>query len=185
MRAQRGLPVNFLKSLGLSQFTYDGKPALRIPYWGAAGEELAVRFRIALEGDRFRWKAGAKPCLYGVNRLADAQKAGMVVLVEGESDCHTLWSHGIPALGIPGATNWREERDAPLLHGVETIYVVVEPDRGGKAVKEWLSRSSIRPRVKLLHLPVKDPSALHLQDTRRVQRGLERGAPRCGAVDGC
>jgi len=50
----RGLPVNFLKSVGVSQITYDGEPALRIPYWGAGGEELAVRFRIAFEGDRFR-----------------------------------------------------------------------------------------------------------------------------------
>jgi hypothetical protein len=31
---------------------------------------------------------------------------------QGESDCHTLWFHGVPALGIPGAANWREERDA-------------------------------------------------------------------------
>jgi hypothetical protein len=49
-----------------------------------------------------------------------------VVLVEGESDCHTLWFHGIPALGIPGAANWREERDARHLDGFETIYIIVE-----------------------------------------------------------
>ena len=53
-----------------------------------------MRFRIALDGDRFRWKSGTKPCLYGLHRLAEAQKAGQVVLVEGESDCHTLWFHG-------------------------------------------------------------------------------------------
>ena len=70
----------------------------------------------------------------------------------------------IPALGLPGASNWREDRDARHLNDIETIYIVVEPDRGGEAVKAWLSRSSIRHRVKLLHLPVKDPSALHLQD---------------------
>jgi hypothetical protein len=50
-----------------------------------------VRFRIALNGDRFRWKSGTKPCLYGVSRLSDARRKGQVVLVEGESDCHTLW----------------------------------------------------------------------------------------------
>jgi hypothetical protein len=32
-----------------------------------------------------------------------------VVLVEGESDCHTLWGHEISALGLPSATRWREE----------------------------------------------------------------------------
>ena len=38
------------------------------------------------------------------------------MLVEGESDCHTLWHHRIPAVGLPGAGNWREDRDAPRLH---------------------------------------------------------------------
>jgi hypothetical protein len=136
---------------------------VRIPYLGEDGEQTAVRFRIALDGDRFRWKSGTKPCLYGLNRLSDARREGQVVLVEGESDCHTLWFHGIPALGIPGAANWREERDARHLDGIETIYIVVEPDHGGDAVRRWLARSTIRHRAKLVSLPLKDPSALHLE----------------------
>jgi hypothetical protein len=169
----KGLPIDFLKTCGLSEFAYNRRPAVRIPYFGAGGEQFAVRFRIALDGDRFRWKSGTKPCLYGLNRLSEARKAGQVVLVEGESDCHTLWFHGIPALGIPGAANWREERDARHLDGIETIYVVVEPDRGGDAIKRWLSRSTIRHRAKLVSLSTKDPSALHLERpgefTRRWQ----------------
>ena len=86
-----------------------------------------------------------------------------MALVKGESDCHTLWVHGIPALGVPGAANWREDRDAGHLDGVDTVYVVVEPDRGGDTVRQWLARSSIRHRAKLVRLPTKDPSALHLE----------------------
>jgi hypothetical protein len=157
------LPIDFLKMCGLSEFTYDHKAAVRIPYLGEDGEQTAVRFRIALDGDRFRWKSGTKPCLYGLNRLSDARREGQVVLVEGESDCHALWFHGIPALGIPGAANWREERDARHLDWIETIYIVVEPDHGGDAVRRWLSRSTIRHRSKLVSLPAKDPSALHLE----------------------
>ena len=170
VRDREGAADRLPQACGVSEFTYDHKPALRIPYLGAGGEELAVRFRIALDGDRFRWKSGTKPCLYGLHRLAGAQKAGQVVLVEGESDCHTLWFHGIPALGIPGAANWREERDARHLDGIETIYVVVEPDRGGDAVRAWLSRSTIRHRAKLVSLPTKDPSALHLQGPTEFSR---------------
>jgi hypothetical protein len=162
----KALPIEFLKACGLSEFTYDHKPALRIPYLGVNHEELAVRFRIALEGDRFRWKSGTRPYLYGLHRLSEAQKTGHVVLVEGESDCHTLWHHGIPALGMPGAANWREDRDALHLDGIETIYVVIEPDRGGDAVREWLSHSTIRHRAKFVSLPTKDPSALHLEAPR-------------------
>jgi hypothetical protein len=64
---------------------------------------------------------------------------------------------------LPGATNWREERDARNLDGIETIYIVVEPDHGGDAVRRWLSCSTIRHRAKLVGLPAKDPSALHLE----------------------
>jgi hypothetical protein len=159
----KALPVDFLKSLGVSQSTFGGKLAVRIPYFGTLGEPIAVRFRIKLEGDRFRWESGSKLCLYGQNRLADAQQAGYVVLVEGESDCHTLWFHGIPAVGVPGAANWREDRDASQLDGIEIIYVVIEPDRGGEIVCQWLARSRIRDRVKLIRLPEKDPSSLYLE----------------------
>jgi hypothetical protein len=46
------------------------------PYFRVGAEELAVRFRIGLDGDRFRWKSGTKPCLYGLHRLSEAQKEG-------------------------------------------------------------------------------------------------------------
>jgi hypothetical protein len=93
------------------------------------------------------------------------ERAGHVVLVEGESDCHTAWYHGIPALGIPGAANWREARDAPHLAGIPTIYAVVEPDRGGETLKSGLTGSSIRDRLRLVDLgAVKDLSGLYLAD---------------------
>jgi hypothetical protein len=47
--AVKALPIEFLKTCQLSEFTYNHKTAVRIPYLGARGEELAVRFRIALE----------------------------------------------------------------------------------------------------------------------------------------
>jgi hypothetical protein len=159
----KNIPAEFLRSIGLTEISLDRLPALRMPYYGMAGEERAVRIRIALDGDRFRWKSGSKPLLYGLHRIEEARRAGHVALVEGESDCHTLWFHGIPALGVPGAANWREDRDAGHLEGVDTVYVVVEPDRGGDTVREWLGRSPIRHRAKLVRLPTKDPSALHLE----------------------
>jgi hypothetical protein len=168
--AAKKLPLELLKSFGLSELSYQGPTAVRIPYLGEGGELLAVRFRIALEGDRFRWKSGAKPCLYGLNRIGEARAAGQVVLVEGESDCHTFWFHNIPALGLPGAANWREDQDAKHFDGIEIIYIVVEPDRGGDAVRQWLSRSTIRSRARLVTLSVKDPSALHLESPDEFKR---------------
>jgi hypothetical protein len=174
------LPVDFLASLGLADCAFNKRPAVRIPYYGPSGEVAATRFRISLGGDRFRWKAGSKLALYGLSRLADARKAGRVILVEGESDAQTLWLYGVPAIGIPGANNWKEDRDAHHLDGIAQIFAVIEPDRGGETVERWLGKSSIRDRVRLLRLPVKDISELHLQDPDRFKERLNESAKKAG-----
>ncbi|PLS83446.1 MAG: hypothetical protein CYG60_21995, partial [Actinobacteria bacterium] len=128
----KGLTVEFLQQQGLRDQKYQGRSAVRIPYRGPGGSEAAVRFRIALEkseegDDRFRWRTGSKAQLYGLWKLERIKEAGYVVLVEGESDAQTLWCHGIPALGVPGASNWKPEWSEHL-EGLERIYAVVEPD---------------------------------------------------------
>ncbi len=101
-------------------------------------------------------------------READPQhltipQAGYVVLVEGESDTHTLWYHRLPALGIPGASNWKPEWSEHL-EGIEKIYVVIEPDQGGEALKEKLTGCvTIQERLYLVEFGEhKDVSGLHL-----------------------
>jgi hypothetical protein len=157
------LPVDFLRGLGLQGVSYQGGPAVRIPYHDESGAAAAIRFRVGLEGeDRFRWKAGAKVCLYGRTRLGAAREAGYVVLVEGESDCHTLWFHGVPAVGIPGAGNFKAARDAPLFDDIPVVYVMDEGDKGGATLREAVGKSSLRDRVRFVRLEAaKDPSGLH------------------------
>lgn len=88
-----------------------------------------------------------------------------MVIVEGESDTQTCWLHGFPALGLPGANTWNEDRDAPRLDDIATIYVVIEPDTGGAAVMRWLEKSSIASRVRLVRLNgAKDVNQLHVAD---------------------
>jgi hypothetical protein len=165
----KGLSVEFLKRLGLSERKDQGRPAVRIPYRNEIGEEAAIRFRVALnkseEGDdRFRWRTGSKVMPYGLWRLEKIREVGWVVLVEGESDCHTLWHHGIPALGIPGAATWKDRR-AEHLEGIERVYVVIEPDDGGRSLKEKLLASSMRDRLHLVDLgEFEDVSGLYLAE---------------------
>jgi len=166
--AVTALPVDFVRECGLSDMVLAGRSAVRIPYLGPSREELAVRFRIALDGDCFRWKSGSKPCLYGLNRFGDTQAARDVVLVEGEANVHTLWHHGIPAVGLPGVIDWREDRDAKCFNGVETIYIVVGAGKS-EQVRKWLGQSAIRARAKLLELPA-DLSAMHITDSAGFKR---------------
>jgi hypothetical protein len=173
--AAKRLPADFLRTLDVTDSKYSGIAAVRIPYIDAAGNTVAVRHRIALSGDKFRWQKGAKPCLYGLNRLSQAQERGYVILVEGESDAQTLWHLGFPALGLPGANGWREDRDASLLDDLEAIYVVIEPDKGGETVLRWLSASEIRARVRLVELETKDVSECYVDDADAFPEKLERG----------
>ncbi len=161
----KGLDIGFLTDLGITEVRRDGQMRLRIPYRDPAGETVAVRYRLALAGaDRFRWQTKAKPVPYGLWRLDDARTAGYLALVEGESDCHTLWQAGQPALGVPGAATWKEEWAAHL-DGIPLLYVVVEPDAGGEATRRWVDASAIRERVRFVELgDAKDPSGLYLRD---------------------
>jgi hypothetical protein len=158
----KALPLEFLQELGLRDRQRDRRPAISVPYFDVDGRVAAIRYRIALIGDRFRWNVGSKPSLYGLWRIDQARKAGHAVIVEGESDCHAAWYRGVPAIGLPGAANWREDRDAQHFNGIEKIYVVIEPDTGGVAVVDWISRSAIKGRVHLINLDChKDLADLH------------------------
>ena len=115
--------------------------------------------------DRFQRAKGDSAILYGLWRLAEARERGYLVIVEGESDVHTLAFYDEPALGVAGANSWKEERDAPALDGIETIYLVVEGDRGGIVLQTTIAQSSIRARVRVIDLgEFKDPSELHCDD---------------------
>jgi hypothetical protein len=161
------LPEAFLRrECRLSEITLGGIPVVKMPYFDEHDVERAARFRFCLEAGsgRFKWKTGTKAMLYGLQRLPAARAAGLVTLVEGESDAHTLWFHGIPTLALPGADTWQEAW-AAFVDGIGRIDVVVEPDAGGAALRRWLASSRIRDRVRLISCaPQKDPSALYLAD---------------------
>lgn len=163
------LPVGFLEGLGLEQYYRLGKPAVRMPYLDEAGEEvLLVRSRVSLTGKpKILTRRGDKHRLYGLWKLEEAREAGYAVLVEGESDSHTLWFHGEPAVGIPGANGWKMEW-AGELEGVDRLYFVVE-DEAGEACWEKLAASpEIRDRLHRVELKgAKDVSELHKRDPER------------------
>jgi hypothetical protein len=148
--ASKHLPLEFLTSddVALEDGTCYVKevgnqvPAVEIPYADRDGELLTNRYRIAVGGDdKFRWEKGSTTTFYGLHKLEEAEKAGCILLVEGESDCHVAWYRGLPAIGVPGVDNWRDGW-APHLDGISKIFVVVEPDHAGK--KLWQSLVSCR-----------------------------------------
>jgi hypothetical protein len=116
-----------LSTWGVAEKKQQGATVVRIPYFDEAGEERAVRFRRALDGDfRFSWRKGDKTLLYGLWRLKKIRKVGWCMLVEGETDCWTCWLHSIPALGIPGKSTWKKDW-AYHFRGLQ-VFLWQEPD---------------------------------------------------------
>src|SRR5215207_8387061 len=128
-----GLPAAYLKSLGLREIHYVDQKAIKIPYLSQKGDEVCVRFRVSLTGKpKIKTRKGDKHRLYGLWSLGEMkERAGFVVLVEGESDCHVGWHHDVPVIGVPGAVGFQPEW-AGDLDGFEKIYAIIEPDDAGE-----------------------------------------------------
>ena len=76
--------------------------------------------------------------LYGDWRLPEIRKAGWAVLVEGESDTQTMWYLKFPALGVPGASNFKAKM-VPKLQDLK-LYIHVEPDKGGETFLQKITQ---------------------------------------------
>jgi uncharacterized protein (DUF927 family) len=170
----KGLPVAFLESLGVHEANGRGGVRLVPPYHNEDGTLFRNRLRLCLQprddkDKKFLWDKPLRPddkqCLYGLDRLKAAREARYIVVVEGESDCHTLWHCDYPAVGVPGNKAWNDDRDAPHFDGILTVFVVIEPGKSGEGVLKWLGDSTIRKRARLVWFSEpKDPSDLFLSD---------------------
>ena len=131
--------------MGLETIYRNKQQVVKIPYYDDSGDEAVVRFRLTLKkgkkDNRFRWRSGSKGKLipYGLWKLDDARAAGYVLIFEGESDCHTAWYYGLPAIGTPGANNWRDDWSEHLSD--LTVYVWQEPDTAGAGLVDKLGKS--------------------------------------------
>jgi hypothetical protein len=163
--AAKKLPVNFLVGLGLTTRIKDGAPAVTIPHYNEVGTQIATMFRLQASPRVTKWKTGDRAVPYGLNRIRQAEAAGRIVVVEGQSDTQTLWLHGEQAIGLPGSGGWNAEVETAL-ENLPVVYVAIEPDGGGRALRDALKRSRLRDRVRLVRLDCKDPSELHVRDPK-------------------
>ena len=143
-------------------------PGVRMAYLDEHGKECSVRWRMVIpkgtgsrgEDLRFIWDKGNKTLMYGLWRIGEWPH-DYVIVSEGESDTHSLWLGGFPALAFPGAGNYQPDRDDKWLKQYKAVYVNMEPDNGGKTLFKRLCKGGLT-NIKLYHLnrPHKDPSSL-------------------------
>ena len=172
--AHKQLPVEHLRELRLSTSTRDQRPSVRIPFLDEGGVEVAVCYRTAVNGsNRFRFRSGDKPTLYGLWMLSEFS-AGWCIAVEGYSDWQTMRLYNLPVLAFPGAHF--KESWAKHFESFNSIYLIKEPDQGGQNLQRQLSRSALKDRIRIVSLqPHKDVSELHCDDPDKF-RGRLAGA---------
>jgi hypothetical protein len=146
----------------------DMEGGVQISYFLSVGS-LAPRqiIRTALSAKNgSRWDNGDGSLVpYGLHRLEEARKAGFLCFVEGESDAWTLWHHGFPCLGIPGAS-MTGCVEANHVAGIPKVYIVHEPDKGGATFVSGLvnrfTEIGWNGQALVVSLaPFKDPNELH------------------------
>jgi uncharacterized protein (DUF927 family) len=175
----------FLKELGISQ---KGN-AIQITYSLEDGSLASrQRLRTALKaGEGSLWEKGkGNPVLYGLWKLNDARATKTLVLVEGESDCWTLWFHGFSALGFPGA-DMAGKLEAQHLKEIQTLFILNEKDKGGQSFISGLTKRlkeiNWHGNAFIVTLPdgIKDPNDLHKafpQDFKKLfHKALDQALP--------
>jgi putative DNA primase/helicase len=118
-------------------------------------------------------------CLW---KLQQARDAGFLILVEGETDTLTLWYHGFPALGIPGANTAKTALVPEILKGISLVYVWREPTKqpglGGDAfvasIARLLRKFNWAGNARLIQSPkAKDPNELHVQNPEEFRDAFQ------------
>jgi hypothetical protein len=186
----RNLPINFLVLLRLRNSLF--KKGVEIPYRDEHGGVVLVKRRLYLDLTnteqraglvKFKWPYGVPLMAYGVWLLKLARRAKRLVLVEGESDCWTLWLHCIPALGLPGTDSPRTTLRGEYLRGIKDLLIVQEDDRGGAAfvrnVAAQLRAIGFKGKASIFEmapLGAKDLSDLYLLQPKNFKRRLARWA---------
>ena len=179
------LPEDFLKDIcGITTAKdKDGSQYLKMPYFNEENTTPIFRKRYGDKEFRWSWGSSGKLILYGDWRLPELRKTGWAVLVEGESDTQTLWYLKVPALGVPGASNFNA-RMVPKLQDLK-LYIHQEPDQGGQTflakVCRILKEEEFLGEVytwSCKQFGVKDPSELYLRDgaekaSEKIQKAIK------------
>lgn len=145
----RGVDLEHARSRGLG-VVRDPLPGhepaegyLAIPYLTNAGP-VNINFRCIQDHNckeipnhsKYWRRKGSGVNLYGVQSVAWADD--WIVVTEGEIDALIWQQIGVPALGVPGAENWKDYW-ANLLEDFSRVYLAEDGDKAGKDL--WIAMS--------------------------------------------
>jgi DNA primase len=127
---------------------------LLFPFY-SEGRAVYLQARTTASGVEPRWHnmRGAVPSLYNIDALADKVSGEIVYLVEGFTDTLTLMAHGFTAVGIVGASGFKEEW-LVLLARFRVVAALDNDEAGERAAARYQEMFAARGlRLSRLRLP--------------------------------
>lgn len=146
----------------------DYKGRLSIPYLTPTGV-VDIRFRVLVgDGPKYLGKPGAKTHLFNVNDLHTPSR--VIAICEGELDAVIMSGEcGVPAVGVPGATNWKDHYSL-LFEDYDRVLVVCDGDQAGREFGKKVAREVEGALV--IHMPEgMDVNEVFLQEGTDGVRG--------------
>lgn len=128
--------ARFLLGAVVSPETSD-EPArgmLAIPYLTPTGP-VALRFRRPPSketGPKYWQPEGSELTIFNVPAFFMGER--LMIITEGEIDCMTVSQCGLPAVGIPGASAWKDYYQ-PLFEGYDRVIICADNDDTGAGSK--------------------------------------------------
>jgi DNA primase len=128
----------------------DARGMLAIPYNTPTGP-VALRFRRPPErdtGPKYWQPEGSKLTIFNTPAFFESEET--IAITEGEVDCITLVQAGIPAVGIPGASAWKDHYSL-LFEGYASVVICADNDDqgAGKKFAAKLAQNVPGPEIRL------------------------------------
>jgi hypothetical protein len=127
---------------------------LAIPYLRKSVEGkwsvIDIKYRVVpgvpcfREDMKYLYAAGAKHHLY--NTYDAITNDDEISVAEGELDALTASAYGIPCVGAPGVTSWKDHF-TEIFYGYETVYVLCDGDDAGMKFGAFLAGKLQNVRV--------------------------------------
>lgn len=125
---------------------------ISIPYMTPTGP-VALRFRRPPEretGPKYWQPEGSKLTIFNTPAFFASEET--IAVTEGEMDCMTLVQAGIPAVGIPGASAWKDYYEL-LFEGYESVIICADNDDQGAGRKFATKLALNVPGGKIVLMP--------------------------------
>jgi DNA primase len=145
-----GCELTILYKLGLCDDVHDGW--ISIPYLREPHGVIWFNYR-NLSGKGSKYMATGAKHLYNTTALDQADETGEIAIAEGEFDAIVATELcGVPAVAIPGATQWISNRHwHELFVGYQRVWVLADPDEAGLGLASEIL--DLLPAARLVNLP--------------------------------